>query len=219
MRTIAGVRVCPPVIREPRWFAMSSPSERSESAWAGTLRQNESAAAEVRVLPLEAVDGRSVLERLGVSERSTMGALASHTGGLLIDHGWLRDHGGGSGSLAGIAEVNDLDGGAPPFLVVAEDVLGGRFAIDGGGLGIAIGEVCYFGPDTLAWTGIGGGYSAFVGWVLSGGSPSSTATCGGTVESRRLSRRTSIRGCRSIRHSSRRGRRARSELSTPRAHD
>lgn len=57
----------------------------------------------------------------------------------------------------------------PAYLVVAYDALGGRFAVDGGGLGIGPGEVCYFGPDTLAWGGLGGGHADFVTAAVTGG--------------------------------------------------
>src|SRR5688500_6290688 len=33
----------------------------------------------------------------------------------------------------------------------------------------AIGEVCCFGPDSLEWTSIDGGHTAFVDWALGGG--------------------------------------------------
>lgn len=144
-------------------------TERSGSTWSDLVREIEGAATGVRMLPLHGVSAQEVLDRLAVSEGSTMGALATHVGALLVDHGWLRVLGGGSEDVRGLAEANRLDGTAPPFLIVAEDVLGGSFALDGGGLGFAPGEVCYFGPDTLEWTGIGGGYSAFVSWALSGG--------------------------------------------------
>jgi len=57
----------------------------------------------------------------------------------------------------------------PGAIVVGHDVIGGLFAIDGGALGVAPGQVCYFGPDTLTWDGLGGGYSAFLLAALGGG--------------------------------------------------
>lgn len=57
--------------------------------------------------------------------------------------------------------------GPPPVLDVAWDVLGGRFAINGGGLEAPPGQVCYWGPDTLDWSPIGGGHADFVVWALS----------------------------------------------------
>jgi hypothetical protein len=48
-------------------------------------------------------------------------------------------------------------------------VLGGRFAVSGGGLPGQAGEVCYWGPDILAWSPLGAGYSQFVRMVLGSG--------------------------------------------------
>ena len=55
------------------------------------------------------------------------------------------------------------------MLLVAFDVLGGRFAVNGGRLSGKPGEVCYFGPDTLTWAPIGGGHEHFVTWAIAGG--------------------------------------------------
>jgi len=52
---------------------------------------------------------------------------------------------------------------------VAYDVLGGRFAINGGSLPGDPGGMCYWAPDTLDWSPLGGGHTAFVEWVLTGG--------------------------------------------------
>jgi hypothetical protein len=123
---------------------------------------------DVKVLPLDAGRGQAVLQDLQLTERSALGAMAANAGGLLIDSGWLRLLGGGAPGLPSLAEANS-GGQALSHLVVALDALGGRFAVDSGGLGVAPGEVCYWGPDTLAWSGIGGGYSALVSWALAGG--------------------------------------------------
>lgn len=59
--------------------------------------------------------------------------------------------------------------GLPPsFLLIADDVLGGFFAIDGGGLGLQSGKVCYLAPDTLTWENTGLSYSDFIVWCFSG---------------------------------------------------
>jgi hypothetical protein len=57
----------------------------------------------------------------------------------------------------------------PGHLVVAYDVLGGVFAINHNDLPAQRGEVCYWGPDTLEWTPLGAGHTAFMEWVLSTG--------------------------------------------------
>jgi len=144
-----------------------------DPAWPGLQEQIAAAGVPVVVLPVARGPADEALHRLQVTAASTLGALAAESGGLLVDHGWFRILGGGCDGLVDLATANDLpapsdESGRPGFLVVAYDALGGTFAIDGGGLGIAHGEVCYLGPDTLTWGGLGGGRSAFVAAALSG---------------------------------------------------
>ena len=140
-------------------------------AWPA-VRSLVEASAGARALPVERAQGLQALEALQVTARSTLGALALNCGGITADHGWFRLLGGGSDGLPDLAIANGLgdpsESKAPPFLLVAVDAIGGRFAVDGGGLGVRPGEVCYFGPDTLQWEGMGGGHSAFVESVLTG---------------------------------------------------
>ncbi|MFE4952304.1 DUF2625 family protein [Leifsonia sp. NPDC056665] len=143
-------------------------SDADGSAWPEIVRQIHEASVDVEAIPVDPVRGQAVLKELQLTERSTLGAIAANAGGLLIESGWLRILGGGMPGLPSLSQENS-GSRARSHLVVAFDALGGRFAIDGGGLGIAAGEVCYWGPDTLAWSGIGGGLSAFVSWALDGG--------------------------------------------------
>ena len=138
------------------------------SIWPELGRQIREASVEVEVLPVDDAQGRAVLQELQLTQRSTLGAIAANTGGLLIDSGWLRVLGGGSSGLPSLSDANTA-GRPQSHVIVAFDVIGGRFAIDGGGLGVTAGEVCYWGPDTLSWSGIGGGHSAFIAWALNGG--------------------------------------------------
>ncbi|MFG6489964.1 DUF2625 family protein [Roseateles sp. BYS78W] len=57
----------------------------------------------------------------------------------------------------------------PTFLLIADDVLGGLFAINGGALGNELGMVFYLAPDTLDWENLALGYSEFLAWALSRG--------------------------------------------------
>jgi hypothetical protein len=106
-----------------------------------------------------------------------MGALARHTGGLLVDDGWLRVLGGGDErGLPSLAQANGLPGDEQPpaALMVGHDVLGGRFEVNGPdpaatGRPGNPGEVCYFGPDTLAWESLGAGHGAWLSWIAGGG--------------------------------------------------
>lgn len=116
----------------------------------------------------------NTLYRLQVTARSTLGAIALNSGGVLIDHGWLRVLGAGAPGLDGLATANRLGdpqvvSSAPGHLVIAYDILAGVFAINHQDIDASPGEVCYWGPDTLAWSPLGVGHSAFVQWALGGG--------------------------------------------------
>lgn len=112
------------------------------------------------------------LLRLQVTRRSPLGAQVHDTGGIEIDHGWLRLFGStADGPLPDIMELAarlglTADSGA---LLIGADVIGGLFAINGGGLPDAEqGEVCCFAPDTNAWEPMGLKHSGFLDAVLSG---------------------------------------------------
>jgi hypothetical protein len=144
----------------------------SDSAWGQFSAWIDAASGRVRVLPPDEARAQTVARALGVSERSSLWAMATNAGGLLIDDGWIRVLGGGTpGQRAELADWNGLSS-APTFVkhpalfVVGFDVLGGLFALDGGALGPGGGDVCYFAPDSLAWEPLGVGYTAWLEWLL-----------------------------------------------------
>jgi hypothetical protein len=127
----------------------------------------------VEVLPCGAGHGDVALEALQVTARSPLGAIAFETGGLLVDSGWIRVLGAGSAKLARtIAGWNGLpcdpgDAYLPGAMFVADDVLGGMYAIDVGALGSATpGNICYFAPGTLAWRDTGLQYGDWLKHIL-----------------------------------------------------
>jgi hypothetical protein len=144
-----------------------------DPAWPWLQEVFAGAAAAVTVLPVDEALGARVLHRLQVSAASALGALALHTGGVTVDHGWVRMLGGGSPGLPDLATANGFEEGRGAlrrgYLLVAWDVLGGRFAINAGELPGSPGEVAYWAPDTLAWEPLEIGHSGFVQWVVSGG--------------------------------------------------
>lgn len=145
--------------------------DTEEPAWPTVREWAEEATHPVEVLP--AGDRRDeALVELQVTTRSTMGAITYESGGLLVDHGWLRILGSGSERLPrSIAAWTKEAWGTPEFpgnLLIADDVVGGSFALDGGAFGEGRGGVFYFAPDELAWVDLELGYSQFVGWALQG---------------------------------------------------
>ncbi len=145
-----------------------------DEGWASFTTWATTSTRSVDVLPVDEARQAECLLRLQVTTRSVLGALAWHSGGVLLDHGWLRLLGGVSPrGLPDLVTASEPCGAAaasepPPFVVIAHDVLGGRFAVNGGGLPCEPGEVAYFGPDTLEWQGLSQGNSDFVCWALTG---------------------------------------------------
>lgn len=108
-----------------------------------------------------------VLLGLQVTTHATLGAVAYETGGLLIDDGWLRVIGLGAPRFPrSLLDWNE--GRSAGFLLVADDAIGGYFAINGGALGDDTGAMYYWAPDCLEWESLEIGYSAFVEWAMSG---------------------------------------------------
>ncbi|TNE84985.1 MAG: DUF2625 family protein [Deltaproteobacteria bacterium] len=118
----------------------------------GMLREWAAAAPHpVELLARDEADGTRVLEWLQISTRSPLGAVAYHTGGVLID-GWLRVLGAG-GPMRALDTWNH-EHGHPIGILVADDALGGVFAWARSNQHMA-----YFAPDTAEWEDLGVGYT------------------------------------------------------------
>ncbi len=151
---------------------------REDSAWPIVQEWIGKASNHVEVLPpIDDASRSHALVQTQVTTRSPMGAVVYETGGIIVDHGWLRILGSGHPrlfrSLPGWNQPRTYrsSGAPPPFLLVADDVAGGFFALDGGGLQTDPGKVCYFAPDALKWESMGRGYSDFLGFCFSGNLP------------------------------------------------
>ncbi|BCY10558.1 hypothetical protein L3i22_056460 [Actinoplanes sp. L3-i22] len=115
----------------------------------------------VEILPADPRRADAELHQVQVTTRSWLGAVVHRTGGIVIDHGWLRVLGSGSEvrDLAALSQANEGVGGA---VLVAQDVLGGQFAWTHEG-------VEYFAPDSLGWENLDCGYGEWLASMLGGG--------------------------------------------------
>ena len=127
----------------------------------------------VELLPVDRAAGERALERLQITSRSPMGAMVLETGGVWIDHGWVRLLGGGCErmphDLVTFNFGDDYFGDAPHrcrgHVVFGWDMLGGFFALAGPPDHPP--RVRYFAPDTLAWEEHDIGYSELVAHLCS----------------------------------------------------
>ena len=145
-----------------------------DPAWLLVQEWIDAAVNQVEVLDGNRTWGEEVLLHLQVTTRSPLGALAFETGGLLIDHGWLRFLGSGHVRMRENLRSWNTDKDASDFhaldgaLVIAHDVVGGFFAINGGAFPGSPGKVFYFAPDTLKWEPTDKSHSDLLLWALSG---------------------------------------------------
>ncbi len=117
----------------------------------------------VELLP-PSVNCADVLFRTQVTTRSPLGAIVYETGGILIDGGWLRLLGSGHQRLTRtLPDWNE--GRANGFYLVADDAVGGFFALNGRALGPDEKNLYYFAPDSLDWEPMAMGFSDFFHWA------------------------------------------------------
>ena len=148
----------------------------SESAWTSYLELwIKESTNFVEVLPKDSLQADSILYKSQVATRSTMGSIVYETGGILIGHGWIRILGSGSERMKrnlmdwNVGKTYTNFGDQLPYLLIADDILGGFFAVNAGGLdSVGLGMVYYFAPDLLIWSNLNLSYSEFIQFCFFG---------------------------------------------------
>ncbi len=140
--------------QEPGWELVSD--------WIKQAKNN------VQVLPKTQARAESALLAAQVTTRSPMGAIVYETGGILVDGGWLRIL--GSGCLALDRDLMGWNEGKQQgSLLIADDVMGGFYALNGGAFGPeSVGKIFYFAPNNLRWEATNKNYSEFLIFCFSG---------------------------------------------------
>lgn len=144
-----------------------------EPGWELVTAWIDSATNTVTVLPVTENKARETLYETQVTTRSPMGAIVFSSGGILVDHGWIRILGSGHPAFNRTLHTWNVDKtmfkeGNAGFILVADDAAGGFFAINGGGLGQDMGKVYYFDPRALAWEPLDITYSEFLVFCFEG---------------------------------------------------
>ena len=146
----------------------------SDPGWVLVKQWIDTAKNKVEVLPCDTAKARNALYETQVTTRSPMGAIVYMTGGILIDNGWIRILGSGSSKLdRSLPEWNKgktfgVPAGQPGFFLIADDVVGGFFAMNGGALGADFGKIYYLAPDNLEWEATNLTYTDFLTFCFSG---------------------------------------------------
>lgn len=139
-----------------------------DPGWVLVSEWIKTAKNKVEVLPVDIESARKTLIATQVTTRSPMGAIIYNSGGILVDDGWIRILGSGNQKLdRSLSDWNETTG-AINFLLVADDVVGGFFMLNGGGLGNDLGKMYYFSPDSLEYEPLDLSYSQFLEFCFNG---------------------------------------------------
>ncbi|MET0462234.1 MAG: DUF2625 family protein [Chitinophagaceae bacterium] len=142
-----------------------------DPAWNTIRAMIDTATNQIEVLPADSARAGRALYDLQTSNRTSLGAVTLNTGGILVDHGWIRILGSGSAKLdRGIMEWHRklYPAQNPGYIIVADDAIGGFYLQNGGSLGDDIGKLYYFSPDNLEFEPLGYGYSDFLSFCFNG---------------------------------------------------
>ena len=140
----------------------------TEPGWPLVQQWIDSAKNKVDILSCDTAKAKDALYKTQVTTRSPMGAIIYSTGGLLIDNGWIRILGSGNEKLK--RSIPDWNKGksfkefgeTPTFLLIADDAVGGFFAVNGGQFGKDLGKIYYLSPDNLEWEPLDLTYTDFL---------------------------------------------------------
>jgi hypothetical protein len=174
--TLLTTLIAPFTLAQPtKHKTLSELINNEEPGWELVTEWIKEGKNKIEVLPKSQTDAEKALLETQVTTRSPMGAVIYETGGILIDNGWIRIIGSGSERLnRSIMQWNKgksytTEGEQPSFLLIADDVIGGFYAINNGEFSAEdIGKVFYFAPDTLEWESLGVSYSDFLIFCFSG---------------------------------------------------
>ena len=147
---------------------------KTDPGWTLVQQWIDSSKNKVHVLFCNTTKAKDALYKTQVTTHSPMGAIIYSTGGILIDNGRIRILGSGNNKLStslpdwnkgkSFKELSDR----PPFLLVADDVVGGFFEINGGQFGRDAGKIYYLAPDNLEWEALDMTYTDFLNFCFSG---------------------------------------------------
>lgn len=128
-----------------------------------------SATNDVKVTLPNEEQAKLILKNFKLTTNSILGTIVNYTGGIFIKSGIIRILGSGSKNFKrDLYTWNMNTKKIDKALIVADDIFGGIFAINGGKFNGDLGTVYYFAPDTLEWEDLNLRYSEFIYWTFSG---------------------------------------------------
>jgi len=113
---------------------------------------------------------QNTLEMLTMTKNSAIGSITYNTSGIVIDN-WIRVLGSGDGiERRNIFSWYDENEAIKEkgLLIIADDIIGGIFALNMGKYEGEVGGIFYFAPDSLNWENLEVKYDDFFTWLTEG---------------------------------------------------
>ncbi len=114
-------------------------------------------------------NGQRECRKLGIPKDSILASVVINCNGIYIDN-WIRILGQGNEKRNGVLYYNTLvdDSCLTGMFIVANDVVGGIYAINISRFEIEKNMIWYFAPDTLEWENLSMKYLDFIIWAAQG---------------------------------------------------
>jgi len=139
------------------------------SAWPAIEDRAGKATNKVTVLPSAIKLAGPALLAMQNSTNEPLPAVIYHTGGILVDDGWIRILGSGDAQFKrSLLTWNKNKTNGKAYTLVADDAVGGYFLINGGELGTDTANVYYFSPRTLKYKSLEMNYPKFLDFCFNG---------------------------------------------------
>jgi len=147
----------------------------NSTEWKAILELKASARNTVEILPKDHLKAETALVESQLSTNTFLGSVIYESGGILVDNGWIRIIGSGSSKLNrnvpgwNKGKTSTTNKVPYTFMLVADDVLGGLYAVKSEGSKSPDScTVYYYGPNSLKWKPTGFMYRTFISYCFSG---------------------------------------------------
>jgi hypothetical protein len=144
--------------------------------WLRLERMKEHSKNKVEILAPDSARASVALLQLQLTTKTNLGSVIYYSGGMLVDGGWIRVLGSGSKKLSrsvpewNAGKISAMRNDESFYLLVADDVMGGLFAIKASSVDELdnVGQVFYYGPNSLSWQNTGLSYGGFISFCFNG---------------------------------------------------
>jgi len=147
-----------------------------KDSWLRIEMMVEHAKNKVEILAPDSEKASVALLQSQFTTGTNLGSVIYYSGGILVDGGWIRILGSGNKRLSrsvpewNAGKISAMRNSEMFYLLIADDVMGGLFAVKASSVNEVetVGQVFYFGPNSLSWQSTGLSYGGFLHFCFNG---------------------------------------------------